>query len=91
MGVWRSHPWIALVAVISIVITAAYVMRIVSGVFFGDLPKELEGLIHDVSISEKFALGLMCAVLIGIGLFPSIIVPMVQSGVGHVLTLLGGA
>ena len=91
MGVWRSHPWIALVAVISIVITAAYVMRIVSGVFFGDLPKELQGKIHDISISEKFALGLMCAVLIGIGLFPSIIVPMVQSGVGHVITLLGGA
>ena len=83
MGVWRTQPWIALVAVISIVLTAAYVMRIVSGVFFGDLPKELQGRIHNVSISEKFALGLMCAVLIGIGLFPSIIVAIhLSKGIG---------
>jgi NADH:ubiquinone oxidoreductase subunit 4 (subunit M) len=66
------------------------VIRIVSNVFFGDLPKELEGLIHDVSPSEKLALGLLCLVLIGIGLFPFIIVPMVESGVDSVLTLLGG-
>jgi NADH-quinone oxidoreductase subunit M len=90
MGVWRSQPWIALVAVISIVITASYVIRIVSNVFFGDLPKELEGHIHDISPSEKLALGLMCLVLVGIGLFPSVMVPMVESGVYHILALLGG-
>lgn len=90
MGVWRTQPWIAIVAVISIVITASYVIRIVGSVFFGDLPKELEGLIHDISPSEKFALGLMCFVLVGIGLFPSVLVPMVESGVNHVLALFGG-
>lgn len=90
MGVWREQPWIAIVAVVSIVITASYVIRIVSNVFFGDLPKELAGRIHDVSFSEKFALGLMCVVLVGIGLFPAVIVPMVASGVDHILTLLGG-
>ncbi len=29
--------------------------------------------------------------MVGIGLFPALMVPWVQSGVQHVLTLLGGA
>ncbi|MDH3943447.1 MAG: NADH-quinone oxidoreductase subunit M [Anaerolineae bacterium] len=91
MGVWQFQPWIALVAVISIVITASYVIRIVSNVFFGELPEELEGHIKDVSPSEKFALGLLCLVLVGVGIFPSTMVPMVEAGVKSVLTLLGGA
>ncbi|MBW8009921.1 MAG: NADH-quinone oxidoreductase subunit M [Chloroflexi bacterium] len=90
MGVWQSHPWIAIAAVISIVITAAYVIRIVGSVFFGEMPEKFEGHVHDISRSEKLALGVLCLVLVGIGIFPSVIVPMVESGVQHVMTLLGG-
>jgi NADH-quinone oxidoreductase subunit M len=91
MGVWQTdNPWIAIVAAISIVITAAYIIRLIRKVFFGKLPKELEGHIKDVTISEKFALGLLCLMLIGIGVFPSIMVPMVEKGVTTVLGLLGG-
>jgi NADH-quinone oxidoreductase subunit M len=91
MGVWRTYPWIAIVAVISIVITAAYIMRAIGRVFFGELPKELEGLMHDIKPSEKLALGILCVILVGIGLFPGVMVPMVESGVDAVLGLLGGA
>lgn len=91
MGVWQNMPWIAIVAVISIVITAAYVMRAVGRVFFGEMPAELEGHMHDVTRSEKVALGLLCLVLVGVGIFPGLMVPMVQQGVNAVLSLLGGA
>ena len=104
MGVWGadkpwSNPnafiasdksWIAIVAAISIVITAAYIIRLIRRVFFGELPKELEGHMHDVTVSEKIALGMLSLVLIGIGVFPAIMVPMVETGVQQVLTLLGG-
>jgi len=91
MGVWQSDkPWMAIVAAISIVITASYIFRLIRKVFFGDLPKELEGHIKDARLSEKIALGLLCLVLIGIGVFPSVIVPMVETGVQTVLGLLGG-
>jgi NADH-quinone oxidoreductase subunit M len=91
MGVWQTdNPWIAIVAAISIVITAAYIIRLIRKVFFGKLPKELEGHIKDVTVSEKIALGLLCLMLIGIGIFPSIMVPMVEKGVTTVLGLLGG-
>jgi NADH-quinone oxidoreductase subunit M len=104
MGVWGEKinwagpswagmgdkPWIAMVAAISIVITAAYIIRLIRRVFFGNLPKELEGHMHDVTVSEKVALGLLCTVMVGIGVAPSVIVPMVESGVNTVLRILGG-
>lgn len=91
MGVWRTYPLVAIIAVISIVITAAYIMRLVGRVFFGELPEGLKGHIHDITFSEKLALGLLCLVLIGVGLFPSVMVPMVEAGVENVLRLVGGA
>ena len=91
MGLWNSHPWIAIVAAISIAITAAYIMRAIGRVFFGEVPAELEGHMHDITRSEKVALGVLCAFMIGIGIYPNIIVPLVQSGMSHVLALLGGA
>jgi len=90
MGVWQSYPMVAIIAVISIVITAAYILRAVGSVFFGELPKALEGHMHDITRSEKVALGLLCLVLVGVGLFPAVIVPMVESGVNALPILLGG-
>jgi NADH-quinone oxidoreductase subunit M len=85
-----SKSWIAIVASISIVITAAYIIRLIVRVFFGDLPKELEGHMVDASTSEKVAIGLLAFVLIVIGIFPSVMVPMMETGVERVLILLGG-
>jgi len=42
-----------------------------------------------VKPSEKFALGLLCLFLVGIGIFPSVMVPMMETGVKTVLAVLG--
>lgn len=92
MGLWAgNYPFIAIIAVISIAVTAAYILRAIGRVFFGELPAELEGHMHDIRISEKVALGVLCVVMVVIGIYPNIILPMVQSGVQTVLALLGGA
>jgi len=91
MGVWADTPWVAIVAAISIAVTAAYILRAVGKVFFGELPAALEGHMHDIKISEKLALGILCAIMIAIGIFPSVVVPMVEHGVEAVLALVGGA
>ena len=90
MGAWASYPLVAILAVVSIVITAAYVLRAVSGVFFGEIPDNIKDHMHDVTRSEKLALGLLCLVLVGVGVFPSVMVPMVESGVAWMSALLGG-
>ncbi len=91
MGLWSTQPWIAVVAVISIVITASYIIRIIGKVFFGQLPEEFEDHVHDVNSLDKLALILLSAILIGVGVYPSVMVPLVESGVNNILRLLGGA
>jgi NADH-quinone oxidoreductase subunit M len=90
MGLWSTYPWIAIVAVISIVITASYIIRIIGKVFFGNLPEDIADHMHDVTVLDKVALVLLSAILIGVGVYPSIMVPLVESGVNNVLRLLGG-
>jgi len=91
MGVWEAQPWIVIVASISIVITASYIIRIIGRVFFGALPEEFHGHIHDVTVLDKVALVFLSAVLIVVGVYPTIMVPLVESGVQTILRLLGGA
>ncbi|MBN1149247.1 MAG: NADH-quinone oxidoreductase subunit M [Anaerolineales bacterium] len=91
MGLWGSYPWIAILAVISIVITASYIIRIIGKVFFGDLPEEFVGHVRDVNALDKVALVFLSAILVIVGVYPSIMVPLVESGVNNVLRLLGGA
>jgi len=91
MGVWKFKPWIAIIASISIVITASYIIRIISKVFFGKMPEEYADHIHDVTVLDKVALVILAGILVLVGIYPSIMVPMVETGVDNILRLLGGA
>ena len=90
MGIWKTQWVIAVIAAISIVVTASYVLLVVRKVFFGKIPDELEGHITPIHTLDKITLVLLMAIMIGIGIFPSLMVPWVQAGVQHVLALLGG-
>ena len=89
--VWNNYTWVAIIASISIVITASYIIRVIQRVFFGTMPAEFEGHIHDVTVLDKVALVFLSGVLVVLGIFPIIMVPWVQSGVNYILRLLGGA
>jgi NADH-quinone oxidoreductase subunit M len=91
LGVWKTQWLVAVIASISIIITAAYVMLVVRRVFFGQMPEKLEGHVGPVTSLDKIAIATLCAFMVCIGLFPAIMVPMVQTGVNNILRLLGGA
>jgi NADH-quinone oxidoreductase subunit M len=91
MGIWKTQWLVAVIAAISIVITAAYVLRVVLKVFFGKMPENLEGHISPINMLDKVAMILLMVLMIGIGVIPGLMAPWVQSGVQHILTLLGGA
>jgi NADH-quinone oxidoreductase subunit M len=90
LGVWKTQWLVAVIASISIIITAAYVMLVVRRVFFGQMPEKLDGHVGPVTSLDKVAISTLCVLMIGIGLFPVIMVPMVQTGVTNILRLLGG-
>jgi NADH-quinone oxidoreductase subunit M len=91
MGVWRTQWLMAVIAAISIVVTASYVLLVVRRVFFGKMPEALVGHISSIRGLDKIALVLLMVLMIGLGIFPALMVPWVQTGVHHILTLLGGA
>ena len=91
MGVWRVQPVVAIIAALGIVITAAYILLVVRRVFFGQMPAELAEQVTNVSVLDKVAIGLLSLIMVALGWFPSLMVPMVQSGVNYILALLGGA
>jgi NADH-quinone oxidoreductase subunit M len=90
MGVWRVNPWVAIIASISIVITASYIIRIIGGVFFGKMP-HYEHHFGDVTVLDKVALIFICLIMIAIGVYPALMDRLVASGVDHILRLFGGA
>ncbi len=91
MGAWQVAPIVAIIAIISIVITAAYILLTIRRVFFGDLPSQYEEHVHDISVRDKISIGLLSLFMIGIGLLPQLMVPLIETGVNHILTLIGGA
>lgn len=91
MGVWGRQWLVAVVASISIVITAAYILLAVRRVFFNPMPASLEGHIGDVTVLDKIAIATLCLFMIFIGVLPSLMVPMMERGVYYILNLLGGA
>jgi NADH-quinone oxidoreductase subunit M len=91
LGLWQAQPVVALIAALGIVITAAYIMRVVGRVFFGQMPAEFEGHISPITSQDKLALVLLAGILILIGVYPAVMAPVVRTGADAVLRLLGGA
>lgn len=82
---------IVVIAALGIVITAAYVLRVTSQVFFGNFNRELYPEVGDITVRERLILILLGAPLILIGVYPAIMAPMLETAVRPVLALLGGA
>jgi len=91
MGAWQVAPLVAIIAAISIVVTAAYILLVVRRVFFGDIPAELNETVGDVALKDKLVIGLLSLTMVALGVFPALMVPMVSKGVESILKLLGGA
>jgi NADH-quinone oxidoreductase subunit M len=89
-GAWQTYPVIAVLSLIGIVVTAAYIIRVSYTVFFGPLKPEFEE-IPAVSTMEKVALFIMAAILIVVGLYPSVLLNVINTGVvPMVMRLRGG-
>jgi NADH-quinone oxidoreductase subunit M len=91
MGLWQVQPILAIIAAVSIVITASYIMRVITKVFFGKLPEEFEGQITPINNFDRVALVVLAGILVLVGVYPTIMAPLVESGAQNILALLGGA
>ncbi len=94
MGLWSAenvawyYPWIAMISATGIVITAAYVLRVVQRVFFGELKAEFANL-PPITFLDKTALFILSGLLILVGVYPKIIMNLIQVGVAPLAALFG--
>jgi NADH-quinone oxidoreductase subunit M len=85
------YPIIAVLASLGIVITAAYIIRAIGHVFMGNYEGQKWHDMRPLIALDKVALVGFVAILIVIGLFPSVLAPIVESGVSPVVDRLQGA
>jgi NADH-quinone oxidoreductase subunit M len=90
MGAWQTAPVVAIIAILGVILTAAYILLTIRRVFFGELPENLTN-ISDISWRDKLVIGVLSLVMIAVGIFPSLLTTMIDSSVTSILALLGGA
>jgi len=88
LGAFRAMPLLAAISLIGIVITAAYVLRVVQKIFMGKFDPKYEG-IPDARTTEWVALAVLGAVLLIVGAWPGPMVHLIESGLRPILGVLG--
>jgi NADH-quinone oxidoreductase subunit M len=98
LGVWKAgstiapyYGVIAILAATGIVVTAAYVLRVIQRVFFGEFDANKYHGVGDVTALDKAAMAILAFWLILVGVYPAVMAPMVQTGMEPIARMLGGA
>lgn len=93
MGVFKSYGvWgigVGSLAVIGVALTAVYILRLLSKVFFGPIPPRWEEQ-TDSNLREKFSAGVLVLAILFIGLWPFPVISVVDSGVTPLLSYVIG-
>ncbi len=79
-----------MLAAIGIIVTAAYVLRVVQQVFFGEFNANRFPGITDVTVLDKTALAMLSTVLVVVGVYPRIMSTMIEAGMTPIVKALGG-
>ncbi len=89
LGAYRAYDWPTVLAVLGIVIAAGYILWMVERTFFGPRRERFADL-TDASFVEAVPLALMVVSIIGIGVWPSILTDVFESGLAPMVAALNG-
>jgi NADH-quinone oxidoreductase subunit M len=98
MGLWQGpffgqiwyYPIIAILAIWGVVLTAAYVLRIVQQVFFGEWDPHKWHDLRPSNFGDKLVLITFSVLMILIGIVPSLLMNTIQLGTASLMKLLQG-
>ncbi|TSD64583.1 NADH-quinone oxidoreductase subunit M [Inquilinus sp. KBS0705] len=83
-GVFNYNIWFAAVAGLTIIFGAVYMLRMYKNVMQGEL-NELTATFTDIAGSEKLVLGIICVLIIGIGVYPQPILHISEAAVTNLV------
>jgi NADH-quinone oxidoreductase subunit M len=82
------YPILAIISVLGIIITAAYILRAIGTVFFGEYEGDRWHDMRELLAIDKVTLLGFAVILILIGVVPAVISPIVEAGVAPVVERL---
>lgn len=85
VGSWNKYPLQVIVAVLGIVLTMAYLFKMMRSMFYGPMSQKYSHSHDAVGVVDRLPLLVMIAVTIGFGLFPMHLYDVVRSGVNPLI------
>ncbi len=85
VGSWNKYPFQVVVAVVGIVLTMAYLFRMMRGVFYGSMDQKYSHTHDAVTWVDRAPLLIMIACSIGYGIFPGHFYSVIRAGVDPLL------
>ncbi|GHH98790.1 NADH-quinone oxidoreductase subunit M [Neobacillus kokaensis] len=89
LGLFKVQPWIAAVGTIGIIMTAAYLLRAVLGMTYGKAHREFDGVL-DLRGVELVPVFVLMALIVLIGVYPSVLSSPLQATLETIMLGLGG-
>jgi NADH-quinone oxidoreductase subunit M len=88
MGMWDRFPLISILAAVSIPITAAYLLRAIYVVFFGEVKDPSFFKLPKLTWQEYTGATILVVVILIVGLYPAILTEPIRSGVAPIAEAL---
>ena len=85
LAAFKASVWVALVATLTIVFSAAYTLWMYAKVFFGKVVHDNVNQLEDIGGMEIFTFSLLAIAVLAVGLYPGWILQTLHASVGHLL------
>jgi NADH-quinone oxidoreductase subunit M len=87
LGAFATYQTLTMIAVVTIVLTAAYMLWVLQRVFLGAIPEKWKSL-TDMNGRETFMLATLAAIVIFLGVYPSPMLDLMNSSLNYLAELL---
>ena len=88
-GVYRYNMWMGIVAGLTIILGAVYMLRMYKNVMQGET-NSLTATFTDITISEKVVLGVVCLFIIVVGVYPQPVMHLTEAAVTNLMNNVNG-
>lgn len=82
---WEIYRWQTILAILGIVVTATYMLRMIRNVFFGELKPEWNKIEDVRGLWEKLPYGLLVVVLLIFGFWPSLLLNIIRPTAANIM------
>ena len=89
MGAYQAYDWPTVLAVLGIVLAAGYILWMMERTFFGERRETFDNL-TDASLVEAAPLALIVVTIIGVGVWPTVLTGVFESGLNPMVDILNG-